>query len=64
MFGIGVSTIDLRLKAIVISREMESMSCDFKASVGWAQRFMTRHQLSVQRRTHIVQMMPSDYEEN
>ena len=63
MAGVGVSTTDLRLKALVISRGMGSMLHNFKASVGWAQRFMLRHQLSVRRRTRIAQKMPSDFEE-
>ena len=61
MAGVGVSTTDLRLKALVISRGMESMPHDFKSSVGWAQRFMVRHQLSVRRRTRIAQKMPFDF---
>ena len=60
--GIGVSTKDIRMKALQIARTIGGLS-DFKASVGWCRRFMRRNLLSLRRRTHIAQKLPSDFED-
>ena len=50
------------MKALQIARTIGGLS-DFKASVGWCRRFMRRNLLSVRRRTHITQKLPSDFED-
>ncbi|XP_076809503.1 uncharacterized protein LOC143452424 isoform X2 [Clavelina lepadiformis] len=35
---------------------------NFKASVGWSQGFLKRHELSIRCRTYIAQKLPSDFE--
>ena len=62
MAGIGVSTKDIRLKALQIAKEIGILG-SFKASVGWTRRFMKRNYLSVRRRTHMAQKLPKDFEE-
>ena len=59
--GIGVSTKDIRLKALQFAREIGGLQ--FKASVGWCERFMRRNLLSVRRRTHITQKLPADFQD-
>ena len=51
--GIGVSVNEVRLKARQLAGEMAQTST-FKASYGWAQKFMERNGLFVRRRTKHV----------
>ena len=58
--GCAISTTSLRLKAKTIAKAAGNE--EFKASQGWAYRFMGRHGLSVRRRTHLSQRLPDDIE--
>ena len=58
--GIGISVIEVRLKAKQLAGEMAQAS-SFKASYGWARRFMERNDLSVRRRTTLAQRIPDDH---
>ncbi|KAH7978311.1 hypothetical protein HPB49_005181 [Dermacentor silvarum] len=51
--GYAVSTDMVRVKALNIARHMEIPKAQFKASRGWATRFMNRNQLSIRRRTEL-----------
>ena len=61
--GIAINTVHLRLQAKLIAKKMKLNQSEFKASRGWASNFMSRHNLSVRRRTHISQKLPADIEE-
>ena len=54
--GYAISTLAIRLKTRSLAKKDDIG--DFTASPLWAYRFMARHQLSVQRRTHISQHLP------
>lgn len=54
-----VSVQSLQVKAMVLIREANP---DFKASHGWAQKFMKRHSPVLQARTSLSQMLPADIE--
>lgn len=56
--GIAVSGLILRLKA----KELSSDS-DFKASLGWYQRWKKRHSISLRTKTTLAQRLPQDLEE-
>jgi len=59
--GIGVSVIEVRLKAKQLAGEMAQSSA-FKASYGWARKFMVRNHLFVRRRrTTRAQRLPDDH---
>jgi len=60
--GIAVSTVELRMEARRLASLSESTN-DFKVSVRWAHGFLRRHHLSIRRRTHIAQKLPSDFED-
>ncbi|KAH7958680.1 hypothetical protein HPB49_004289 [Dermacentor silvarum] len=47
--GYAVSTDMVRVKALNIARHMEIPQAEFKASRGWATRFLNRNQLSIRR---------------
>ncbi|KAH7933216.1 hypothetical protein HPB49_010399 [Dermacentor silvarum] len=51
--GYAVSTDMVRAKALNIARHMEIPKAQFKASRGWATRFMNRNQLSMRRRNEL-----------
>jgi hypothetical protein len=59
--GIAVSPIEIRLKASQIAKKFTNMT-SFKASYGWATRFINRHGLSIRRRTTISQALPQEHE--
>lgn len=59
--GRGVSTVQIRLKAKTIAREMNIE--DFKAGPSWCFRFMRRKNLSIRARTTLCQQLPPDYQE-
>lgn len=59
--GRGVSTVQIRLKAKTIAREMNIK--DFKGGPSWCFRFMKRKNLSVRARTTLCQQLPPDYQE-
>ncbi|KAH6935877.1 hypothetical protein HPB50_011319 [Hyalomma asiaticum] len=50
------------VKALNIARHMGIRQTHFKASRGWAMRFMNRNQLPIRRRTTLRQKLPSEYE--
>lgn len=60
--GYGLSTTELRLKALHLAKQNDA-NAQFRASVDWAHAFMTRSDLSIRRRTHIAQKLPSDFED-
>lgn len=59
--GQGVSTVQIRLKAKTIVREMKIE--DFKVGLSWCFRFMKRKTLSIRTRTTLCQQLPLDYQE-
>lgn len=59
--GIAVSTVELRMEGRRLAGLLEAK--DFKGSARWAYAFLKRHNLSIRRRTHIAQKLPSDNEE-
>lgn len=59
--GRGVSTVQIRLKAKTIAREMNIK--DFKGGPSWCFRFMKRKNLSIRARTTLCQQLPPDYQE-
>ena len=61
--GCGISTLETRMYALKMAKELNIPVTDFKASVNWCYRFMSRHSLSVRRRTHIAQKLPRDFED-
>jgi hypothetical protein len=58
--GYGVSTAELRLKGLHLAKKTNK--ANFRASVDWSYALFKRHNLSIRRRTHIAQKLPSDYE--
>jgi len=59
--GYGISTSELRLKGLHLAKKTNNSN--FHASVAWSYAFLKRHHLSIRRRTHIAQKLPSDYED-
>lgn len=59
--GCSISYEMLQMKAREISRKQGIPITAFKASRGWAERFMRRRNLSVRRRTTICQKLPADH---
>ena len=59
--GYGISTTELRLKGLHLAKKQNNSN--FRASVAWSYAFLKRHNLSIRRRTHIAQKLPSDYED-
>ena len=57
--GIAVSGLILRLKAKELSSDP-----DFKASLGWYQRWKKCHSISLRTKTTLAQRLPHDLEEN
>lgn len=59
--GRGVSTVQIRLKAKTIAREMNIEN--FEGGPSWCFRFMRRKSLSIRMRTTLCQQLPPDYQE-
>lgn len=59
--GRGISTVQIRLKAKTIAREM--LIGEFTGGPSWCLRFMRRKGLSIRARTTLCQQLPPDYEE-
>lgn len=57
----GVSTTQIRLKAIAAAKELDIV--DFQGGPSWCLRFMRRKQLSIRSRTTVCQTLPADFEE-
>jgi len=58
--GIGISVVEIRLQAQQLAK-LDLSAASFKASYGWARRFMGRNDLSVRRRTTLSQRLPDNY---
>ena len=56
--GYIVTSLHIRLQAQKFCKE-----ASFKASNGWAQKFMRRHGLAIRQKTKIAQKLPEDLEE-
>ena len=56
--GIAVSGLILRLKAKEFSEDSE-----FKASLGWCQKWKRRHSVSLRTKTTLAQRLPEDLEQ-
>ena len=56
--GIAVSGLILRLKAKEFSEDSE-----FKASLGWYQKWKRRHSVSLRTKTTLAQRLPEDLEQ-
>jgi hypothetical protein len=61
--GLPVTRETIRMKALEIATHLKIPRQDFKASNGWAVRFMRRKGLALRRRTTLVQKLPTDYVE-
>ena len=59
--GYGISKAELRLKGLHLAKKPNN--ANFRASVAWSYAFLKIHNLSIRRRTHIAQKLPSDYED-
>lgn len=59
----AVSVELIQFKACDVARQMGIPRTEFKASRGWAQRFMRRNGFSLRRTTSIRQKLPQDFEE-
>lgn len=57
----GVSTIQIRLKAIAVAKELDIV--DFNGGPSWCLRFMRRKALSIRARTTLCQSLPEDFKE-
>ena len=60
--GYGISTAELRLQGQHLAKKKPN-NANFRASVAWSYAFLKSHNLSIRRRTHIAQKLPSDYED-
>lgn len=58
--GVGVSTIEIHMEAMKITREDAAM-VNFKASQKWVYRFLRKNRLSIRHKTHIAQKLPEDF---
>jgi hypothetical protein len=61
--GLPITRETIRMKALEIATSLKIPRQDFKASNGWAIRFMHRKGLALRRRTTLVQKLPTDYVE-
>lgn len=57
--GRGMSTVQVRLKAIDIAKELNID--EFKGGASWCYRFMVRNKLSMRSRTTMCQKLPADH---
>ena len=58
--GRGLSTVQLRLHAQVVAKEMNIS--DFAGGPSWCYRFMQRNRLSIRARTSMSQKLPADFQ--
>ena len=63
--GFGVTRNSIRVKALQLAKEAKYGidRAAFKASSGWCNRFMSRHNLVIRQRTHIAQKLPADVDD-
>jgi hypothetical protein len=61
--GFSVSVEMLQFEARQLSDSMGIPQSEFKASYGWARRFMARNDLVIRRRTTMAQRLPDTYQE-
>ena len=63
--GFGVTRNAIRVKALQLAKEAKYGidRAAFKASSGWCNRFMSRHNLVIRQRTHIAQKLPADVDD-
>jgi len=59
--GIGISIVEVRLQVKLMAKS-EPSAASFKASYGWAHRFIERNNLSVRRRTTLAQRLLADHD--
>ncbi|KAG0429613.1 hypothetical protein HPB47_023439 [Ixodes persulcatus] len=59
--GFALTMDMLRVKALALARAKNIPAGTFKASAGWARRFLKRKGLSFRRRTTLSQRLPEDY---
>lgn len=59
--GRGLSTVQIRLKAVEIAGDMNIEG--FKGGHSWCYRFMLRNRLSIRQRTTMCQQLPPDFME-
>ncbi|XP_072220783.1 zinc finger MYM-type protein 4-like isoform X2 [Leuresthes tenuis] len=58
--GRGLSTVQLRLHALALAKEMNIN--DFAGGPSWCYRFMQRNHLSIRARTTVCQKLPADFQ--
>lgn len=61
--GMPVTTEIIQAKAREVANVKGVARANFKASRGWATRFMKRFGFSLRRRTSMCQKLPADFEE-
>jgi hypothetical protein len=59
--GLPVTRETIRMKALEIVTSLKIPQQDFKASNGWAGRFMRRKGFALRLRTTLAQQLPTDY---
>ena len=60
--GRGLSTVQLRLHAMVVAKEMNTPVNDFAAGPSWCYCFMQRNRLSIRGRTTLCQKLSADFQ--
>jgi hypothetical protein len=61
--GLPVARETIRMKALEIATSLKILRQDFKASNGWAVRFMCCKGLALHLRTTLAEKLPTDYVE-
>jgi hypothetical protein len=61
--GLPVTRETIRMKTLEIATSLKIPRQDFKASNGWAGRFMRCKGLALHRRTTLAKKLPTDYVE-
>jgi hypothetical protein len=61
--GLPVTRETIQMKALEITTSLKIPRQDFKASNGWAVRFMHRKGLALRWRTTLAKKLPTDYVE-
>lgn len=59
--GRGLSTVQVRLKAVTIAKDMNVVN--FTGGPSWCFRFMRRNHLSIRARTTMCQKLPDDFQQ-